>query len=84
MLTIEFREADVKALHYERFRHPHPRVQVRLEAVYLKSQQLSHQDICRLTQISGNTLRSYLRTYQAGGLAALKELHFRHSRRVSS
>lgn len=77
MLTIEFREADVKALHTERFRHPHPRVQVRLEAVYLKSQQLSHQEICRLTQISGNTLRSYLRTYQQGGLAALQELHFR-------
>lgn len=77
MLTIEFSEADVKALHAERFLHPHPRVQWRLEAVYLKSQQLAHQDRCRLTRMSGNTLRSYLRTYQAGGLAALKELHFR-------
>jgi hypothetical protein len=44
MMTIEFSEADVKALHAERFLHPHPRVQVRLEAVYLKSQHLSHQD----------------------------------------
>lgn len=77
MITIEFSEADVKALHQERFLHPHPRVQVRMEAVYLKSQHLAHRDICRLTRISGNTLRAYLRTYEQGGLAALQELHFR-------
>jgi transposase len=76
MLKIEFSEADVKALHYERYHHPHPRVQRKMEAVYLKSQGLSQAEICRLTGITGNTLRSYLREYQTGGVERLKQLHF--------
>lgn len=70
MTRIEFTEADVKALHYERFHHPHPRVQRKMEALYLKSQQLSHQEIGRLTGITGNTLRGYLREYQRGAPGA--------------
>jgi transposase len=77
MIKIEFSDADVKALHYERYHHPHPRVQRRMEAVYLESQGLAHHEIGRLTGISGNTLRAYLRRYQRGGLAELKALHFR-------
>jgi transposase len=77
MINIEFNEADVKALHYERYHHPHPRVQRRMEALYLKSQGLAHQEIGRLTGISGNTLRAYLRGYQRGGLETLQALHFR-------
>src|SRR5947209_16117777 len=44
-----------------------------MEAVYLKSQRLAHQDICRLARISENTLRSYLRQYQEGGVERLKQ-----------
>lgn len=77
MIKIEFSEADVKALDYERYHHPHPRVQRKMEAVYLKSQGLPHQEIGRLTGITGNTLRRYLREYQMGGLQRLKQLNFR-------
>jgi len=76
MLKLEFSTAEVKALHYERFHHPHPRVQMKMEAVYFKSQQLSHHEICRLCGITGNTLRAYLRDYQAGGLSQLQQLNF--------
>ena len=72
MLTIDFTPQDVDALHHERFHHPHPRVQLKMEAVYLKSQGLAHRDICRLARISENTLRSYLRQYQEGGVERLK------------
>jgi transposase len=72
MLTIDFTPLDIDALHFERFHHPHPRVQLKMEAVYLKSQGLPHQDICRLARISENTLRSYLRQYQEGGVERLK------------
>jgi hypothetical protein len=51
MLKIEFSEADVKALRYERYHHPHPRVQRKMEAVYLKSQRLLSQQICHLISI---------------------------------
>ena len=73
MIHIDFTPQDIDALHYERFHHPHPRVQLKMEAVYLKSQGLPHQDICRLARISENTLRSYLRQYQEGGLQRLKQ-----------
>lgn len=76
MLKIEFSTAAIEALHYERFHHPHPRVQLKMEAVYLKSQQLPHHEICRLCDITGNTLRAYLRVYEVGGLKQLKQLNF--------
>lgn len=45
MLSIEFSEADKQALLYERFHHPHPRVQIKMEALWLKSQGMEHQAI---------------------------------------
>jgi len=76
MIHIEFTPEDVEALHHERFHHPHPRVQEKMEAVYLKSQGLPHKEICRLSRISENTLRSYLRQFQEGGVERLKRLDF--------
>lgn len=76
MITIEFTETQKQALHYERFHHPHPRVQKKMEALWLKSQGLPHQAITKLTGISPNTLRSYLRDYQLGGIEKLKEVNF--------
>ena len=62
---------------HERFHHEHPRVRRKMEALWLKSQGLAHQEIARLAGVSGNTLRSYLQQYAEGGIAGLKELHFR-------
>lgn len=76
MITIEFTEAQKLALHYERFHHPHPRVQQKMEALWLKSQKLPHREITKLTGISANTLRSYLREYQTGGIEKLKSVNF--------
>jgi transposase len=76
MIHIEFTAQEKEALNYERYHHPHPHVQRKMEALWLKSQGLSHEDICRLTGISPNTLRSYLRDYQTGGIDKLKEVNF--------
>jgi transposase len=76
MIKIEFTEEEAQALNYERYHHPHPRVQRRMEALWLKSQNVSHKEICRLTGISPNTLRSYLRKYQECGIEGLKEVNF--------
>jgi transposase len=72
MIHIDFTPSDIDALHHERFHHPHPRVQLKMEVVYLKSQGLAHKDICRLARISENTLRTYLGQYQQGGVERLK------------
>ena len=71
MIQIHFTEQQQAQLHYERFHHPHPRVQQKMEALWLKSQGLTHQDICRLVGVSPNTLRSYLRDFLQGGVEAL-------------
>lgn len=76
MIKLTFTPADVDALHYERFNHPHPRVQRKMEAVYLKSQGLRHGQIAELLRISEPTLVSYFRAYQAGGVPELKEIKF--------
>ncbi len=52
MIEINFTEEDIKALNYERYHHPHPHVQRKVEALWLKSQGIKHKDICRLTKIS--------------------------------
>ena len=64
----------MQALKYERYHYP--RVQRKMEALWLKSQGLSHKEICLLTGISANTLRTYLREYLQGGIEALKQIKF--------
>ena len=76
MIKIEFTEEAMKALKYERYHHPHPRVQRKMEALWLKSQNISHEEICQLTGISPNTLVEYLRKYQECGIEGLKEVNF--------
>ncbi len=76
MISITFTESDVRQLRDERFRHPHPRVQKKTEAVLLKSRGPKHKDICEIAGICGNTLGSYLMDYEKGGVGRLKELNF--------
>ncbi|MGH8716801.1 MAG: IS630 family transposase, partial [Burkholderiales bacterium] len=54
--------------------HPHPDscVRLKMEVVWLKSQNLRHQESCRLTGVCSTTLTGYLRSYQEGGIGALK------------
>lgn len=74
MLHMEFTEEERKTLHFERFHHPHPRVQQKMEAVLLKSHDLSHAMIACILQINEGTLLSYLRAYQEGGIEKLKTI----------
>lgn len=74
MLRIEFTEEERKALHYERFHQPHPRVQQKMEALLLKSHNLPHAQIAGILRIDEDTLRSYLRDYQEGGIEKLKTI----------
>lgn len=69
MIQLEFTPEAIEALQHERYHPPHPRVQRKMEAVWLKSQGLSHKEIARLTRVSINTVTSYMRAYQQGGIA---------------
>jgi len=42
LIKLTFTAEDLEQLHYERFHHPHPRVQRKMKALYLKSQGYPH------------------------------------------
>ena len=72
MITISFTQNDINELEYERYHHPDPKVQRKMETLYLKSQNIKHQSICNLCRISSVTLVEYLRQYIEGGVERLK------------
>lgn len=77
MIQIEFTEEERKALNYERYHHPHPHVQRKMEALWLKSLGYTPKEIMEIVNISKTTLYSYLKEYREGGIRKLKELNFR-------
>jgi len=76
MIQIAFTAEAIAQLHYERYHHPHPRVQQRMEALLLKAKGLPHATIADCVGVCENTLRSYFIAYQEGGIAALKQNNF--------
>ena len=80
MIRIEFSEEEIKALDYERYHHPHPKVQKRMEVLYLKARGVSHQEICRLCNISKMSLTTYLKQYIEGGIERLKHFNYQGQR----
>jgi hypothetical protein len=77
VIKIEFTPEEIDALEYERYHHPDPKVQKKMEVLYLKSQKVEHQDICRLCRLSEPTLVAYLQQYQEGGIEQLKKTGIR-------
>jgi len=76
MLRLEFTEADKEAFNHDRYYHTHPHVRRKMEALWLKSKDLPHAEICCLADISEPTLSGYLKTYQQGGIEELRQLNF--------
>jgi transposase len=76
VIRIEFTETDVQELKFWRYHHPHPRVQQKMETLWLKSKGLAHKEIARITGLSINIVTQYIKAYQEGGIEKLKEIHF--------
>jgi len=74
MLTLNFTQADIDTFRHERYHHPHPLVQRKMEVLWLKSLGYPHADIARIAGVCPNTVRAYLREYQGGGIARVKEI----------
>lgn len=75
-MRLEF-TPEVKAiLNEERYGHPVPLVQRRMEALWLKSHDLPHAQIANLVGVCENTLRDYFILYLNGGVESLKSVHF--------
>jgi transposase len=77
MIRLSFPEEDIKELDYQRYHHPHPRVQKKMEVVLLRARGLATSQIAHAVGICQNTVRSYLREYERGGIEELKQVRFR-------
>jgi transposase len=79
MSRLTFSAAEQQALHQERFDHPHPRVQQRMEVLWLISQGLVYPEAARLAGVSEATVDRYVALYRQGGLDALRECKWGNS-----
>jgi transposase len=76
MIQIAFTDAEIATLAYERYHHPAPAVQKRMDVVYLKSQGVPHHAIARLCRMSRQTVVTILHLYQDQGIERLKHFYF--------
>ncbi|MGH7171335.1 MAG: helix-turn-helix domain-containing protein, partial [Gemmataceae bacterium] len=56
---------------------PHPRVQQRMEVLWLLSQGVTYTQAARLGKVSEATVDRYVAVYRQGGLEALRQFHWR-------
>jgi len=73
---LEFLPEDIKVFNDERFSHPIPLVQRRMEALWLKSNDLPHAQIANIVDICDNTLTVYLQLYRDKGIDGLRTVYF--------
>jgi transposase len=81
-MKLEFTPDTVSILNDERYSHPVPLVQRRMEALWLKSHGLPHAQIAKLVGICENTLRNYFELYREGGVEKLRTVHFNRPQSV--
>jgi len=74
MRAFSFSQEVLAAIRHERYQHPHPRVQQKMEVLWLKSHGLPHADIACFADVSRRTVQRYLDEFAAGGLEQLRRI----------
>ena len=70
--TYSFSESEIEAIAAERYRHPYPRVQERMEILWLKCKDETHERIAELAGVSRSTVQRTLRIYAAKKLEGVR------------
>lgn len=70
--TYSFPEPVVESVARERYQHPDPRVQERMEIIWLKSKNETHERIAELASVSRSTVQRTLRIYLEKGLDGVR------------
>jgi transposase len=78
MRTITFTADDRQALAHDRYHHPDPRVQRKMEVLWLKSHGLPHDQIAAYADVSRRSVQRYLDKYLEGGLPHLRRCRWHH------
>ena len=70
--TYSFPEPVIEAIAGDRYQHPDPRVQERMEVLWLKSKGEPHERIAELANVSRSTVQRVLRIYVAKGVDGVR------------
>jgi len=70
-------EEEQRELQRDRYEHPHPRVQQRMEVLWLISQGVGYGEAARLAGVSPATGDRIVARYRRGGVEALRQLNWR-------
>jgi hypothetical protein len=68
---------DLDAIRHDRFHHPHPRVQLKMEVLWLESLDRPHAEIATLAGTSVRSVQRFLGEYRQGGLDRVRALGWR-------
>lgn len=76
LMELSLSTEEVTALRDQRFLHPSPRAQKKMDVLVLKANNLPQHQIATIAGVCENTVRVYLEEYQQGGIEQLKKEHF--------
>jgi transposase len=82
MRTITFTQEDLRELAHDRYHYPDPRVQRKMEVLWLKSHGVTHEAIATYAGVSRRSVQRYLDQYLEGGLPALRRSEANHPQSV--
>ena len=74
MRDFVFSQDVVEEIRHDRFHHPHPRVQRKVEVLWLKYQGFTHSDIATLADVSPRSVQRYLDEFERGGLELVRRI----------
>jgi transposase len=80
MPRIAFTDDDLSAIAFDRYYHPEPFVQRKMEVLWLKAQGLTHDTIARLAGVSRSSVQRHLRQFVQGGLDAIRRFPWKGQR----
>lgn len=72
MRRFEFTEEELRTTANERYCHPNPRVQRRMEILWLKSKGETHERIADLARVGRRTVQRLLHSFEKGRLEAVR------------
>jgi len=76
MRVFTFSPEVLAEIRHDRYHYPHPRVQRKMEVLWLKSQGFTHADIAELADLSPRSVQRYLDEFEQGGLERVRRLNW--------
>ena len=74
MRLFNFTPEVVAEIRHDRYHHPHPRVQRKMEVLWLKSRGLTDAEVAELADVSPRSVQRYLDEFHTGGLEQVRRL----------